>query len=294
MMVFFREDFTYDCVPFGRFMDIHSWYDGEHIPFNNAFDDVVFTQMIFTGTSNTSSTTTYAKARWVGPLMGVSPGGQVVTFRICDFYFVPDKIDYNFMMFDVIDIFRQAGMPVLPPAPLPEEGYVAPPANMDGVPAPLSAFVVSDTTAATQALALQALTDDWELQLPEGSGVWRDTMIWYGQAGFGVARGIEAYRGGLLAPMHAAMSDPHVDAKIVSCEGDICGIFGTVSFKQANTFLGQDPDASSSDLILELRFGFHYRAEGGKLVEGYAMFDLPGLFDQWSISLYDRAIEQQS
>ena len=38
-----------------------------------------------------------------------------------------------------------------------------------------------------------------------------------------------------------------------------------------------------------LRFSFHYRSDGERIAEGYAMFDLPALFAQWGIDLYARA-----
>lgn len=290
MLKYFRKEFIYDCVPYGRYENIHEWYSGEHTLYNKAFDDVVFTQLLFLGTNDTASTTTYAKARWVGPLMGVLPGNQVVTFRICDYYSIPGRISYNFMMFDVVDIFRQAGLSVLPPATLPEEGYVSPSWRMDGIPAPLSAFADPKQAEITRALALKSLTEDWQLQLSRGSDVWHDDMEWYGPAGFGVARGMESYRRGLLAPMHAAMGQPSIELKIVSCEGDICGVFGHIKFTQVGKLLGQNLDPTGQpEHGLEFRFSFHCRSQGGKLIQGWAMFDIPGLFRQWGIDLYDRA-----
>lgn len=287
---FWREDFVYDCVPYGRFVGLRAWFDGEHIPFNLEFSDVVFTQMLFLGDDALASTTTYAVAHWIGPVMGVAPTVPRVSFRICDFYRFDVgtmKISYNFMMWDVVDLLHQAGARVLPRAPLPDEGFVRPPATMDGVPAPISSFVNASDTTRARALVLRVLNDDWVEQLPGASAVWRDDMVWYGPAGFGVARGLSAYRTGALAPMHAAMADVRVDIEILTCEGNFCGVLGHLNFTQVGEMLGEP--APASPRASRLRFGFHYRADGDELAEGYAMFDLPGLFAQWGIDLYARA-----
>lgn len=296
MLPFWREDVVYDSMPYGVFDSLHGWFDGEHLEFNRQFTDVVFTQMLFLGDASHATTTTYAVASWIGAVKGVAPaapdgtdGAPRVSFRITDFYKVDAerKITYNFMMWDVVDLLRQAGRAVLPPAPLPDEGFVRPPAVMDGVPAPLSAHVRPADAARARGLALRALREDWEEQRPGGSAAWRDDATWYGPAGFGVARGLAAYRAGALAPAHAALRDVTAEVEIVTCEGTFCGVLGTLAFTQVGEWLGEPAPAGGR--AGRLRFGFHYRAEGDALVEGYAMFDLPGLFAQWGIDLYARA-----
>ena len=39
------------------------WYDKEHIPYNLAFDNCTFSQMIFASEDETATTTTYAKVK---------------------------------------------------------------------------------------------------------------------------------------------------------------------------------------------------------------------------------------
>merc|ERR1719324_1721985 len=103
-------------------------------------------------------------------------------------------------------------------------------------------------------------------------------MVWYGPGGFGVARGVEQYRAGLLGPMHAAMGAVAANVEIFTCEGPFCGIFGHLNFSQVGPMLGEP--APPTPRVSSLRFSFHYRSDGDRLAEGYAMFDLPGLFEQ--------------
>lgn len=74
MEPFWTPDPVYDSVlGIGNYSGLHEWFEGEHIAFNVAFDEVHFNQLIFIGEETTASTTTYAVGRWKGPLAGMRP-----------------------------------------------------------------------------------------------------------------------------------------------------------------------------------------------------------------------------
>merc|ERR1712109_141007 len=101
---FFTQDMIYDTnwAPdgvIGNTSGIEDWFYSEHIPWNLAFDNATFAQMIFASEEDTATTTTYAKALWKGDLSTI-PGsakvGEEVTVRIFDFYQMRgDFIYYN-------------------------------------------------------------------------------------------------------------------------------------------------------------------------------------------------------
>ena len=95
---------------------IFSWWDREHIPINEAFDNQTFNQMIFAAEEDYATTTTYAIAPWdQGPFFGVPAPNKLVRYRIFDFYIMRgDKIWYNWMILDSIHLLYQAGYDVLP------------------------------------------------------------------------------------------------------------------------------------------------------------------------------------
>ena len=71
MAQFFTEDMIYDTNYYdgadtfmGNGTGIRSWYDREHIPINEAFDNQTFHQMIFAAEEDFATTTTYAIAPW--------------------------------------------------------------------------------------------------------------------------------------------------------------------------------------------------------------------------------------
>ena len=85
--------------------------------------------MIFAAEETTATTTTYANTRWKGPFCTVEPSEDMMaaTMRIFDFYLMRgNKIFYNWMIIDTVDLMLKAGHRVLPKSPL-REGFVRPP-----------------------------------------------------------------------------------------------------------------------------------------------------------------------
>lgn len=151
MSQFFTQDMIYDTNYYdasntfmGNGTGIRSWYDREHIPINQAFDNQTFHQMIFAAEASAATTTTYAIAPWSkGPFFGIAAPNKMVRYRILDFYILKeDKIWYNWMLLDAVHLFYQAGYDVLPNniSPL-RQGWSLPPKAMDGLPAPVSMAV---------------------------------------------------------------------------------------------------------------------------------------------------------
>ena len=74
-------------------------------------------QIIFAAEETTATTTTYANTNWKGPFCSMDPSSIMMptTMRILDFYRMKgNKIQYNWMMIDTVDLMRQAGRQVLP------------------------------------------------------------------------------------------------------------------------------------------------------------------------------------
>ena len=141
MAEFFTSDMIYDTNwspddTMNNSTGIWEWWENEHIPYNMAFDNTTFNQMIFAAEETTATTTTYANTRWKGPFCTAEPSVKMMpaTMRIFDFYLMRgNKIFYNWMIIDTVDLMLQAGHRVLPQSNL-REGFVRPPNAMDGIP----------------------------------------------------------------------------------------------------------------------------------------------------------------
>jgi len=284
-------DLVYESVGFGTWQTPKGWAQGEEHKYGMTFPETLFTQILFFGDRRVATTTTYGTAFWKGNFLGVPAPRQWVNLRITDFYSMREqtpghvRICYNFMMIDWVDALRQVGRRMLPPAPL-QEGLVLPPAANDGVPAPLSVLVQAQARNASQARAVAeaALQRDWAGSSNMVTG-WNKNLTFYGPGGIGVARGIESYQEHVLRPFRASLVNRTASVELSTCEGNYCGLFGQLSGQGVRNWLGL-PTAGRS---VSFRFAMHYRVVAGKVQEGWAIFDFPGLFtevglDFWSLA----------
>jgi len=293
MKEFFTEDMIYDSnyspnSDLGNSTGIREWFDREHIPYNLAFDNCTFSQMIFASEDETATTTTYAKATWKGDLATI-PGsqhlGQEVMIRIYDFYVMEgDKIFYNWMLLDTVGLMLQTGYRVLPPAPL-RENWVQAPAAMDGIPAPISRLVNPLDSVMAKIIAEEALLHDF-VYGSSPSSRWEEGMTWYGSVGLGMATNKQEYWEHILMPFQAAFTERSVEIIVLTCEGAYCGATGWLLGKHTGHWLGEE----ATQTEIRIKFGFHYRVDvaRGTIPEGYALLDLPGAFIQMGIDLYGR------
>merc|ERR1712166_1737818 len=288
---FWTTNFVYDTVytpspgVLGNSTTLRQWYDHEHIPFNLAFTNVVFNQMIFAGDDGTATTNTYATALFSNNFATVPHTGTMIHIRICDFYRMDgDRISYNWMMLDMVGIMLQAGHRVLPEPPL-RELWIQPPKTMDGIPAPLSAVVQPRDSIDAKKLVAEVLQSEWLDQNSSGA-FWAKDMVWYGPVGFGVANGVEEYLSYFLKPLHAAFDRCEMQVDVLCCEGKFCGAHGYLHAVHTGGWLGQ----AATGKRVALRFGMHWHVDlvRRRVVEGYAMFNLPAVFKQMGVDLYGR------
>jgi len=300
MKEFWTEDMVYDSnwTPNGDFSNntgLREFFDNEHIPFNLAFDNCTFAKMIQLGEEMTASLLWYGKATWIGDL-GTVPGGQhygqEVTIWDLDFYKIDEageKIAYNWCLIDFVDLMRQVGYQVLP-KPALQEGFMLPPAAMDGLPAPISRLVHPEDSLRSKQIIEQLLQDDFVLHNPGPSGLWEEDMVWYGSAGFGVAHGVEEYEVHFLAPLREGLSQRKLALDVVHCEGAYCGAHGYLEAVHSGYWLGEQP----TNMQIRLRLALHWRVnlDTGLVPECWAMWDLPAAFNMLGINLFDRMTDE--
>ena len=251
MKDFWTEDMVYDSnwTPNGDFSNntgLREFFDNEHIPFNLAFDNTTFAQMIGVGEEYTSSILWYAKATWIGDL-GTVPGsqhiGQEVTIWDLDFYKIDEdsgtRIAYNWCLIDFVDLMRQIGYQVLP-KPALREGFMLPPAAMDGIPAPISRLVNPEHTLISKMIIQELLMNDFVYGFGP-SDRWTDNMVWYGGAGFGMATSKADYEEHILAPLRQGLSSRELVIDVLNCEGAYCGVHGYIKGFHTGRWLGEEP-----------------------------------------------------
>ena len=217
-----------------------SWWDREHIPINEAFDNQTFNQMIFAAEEDYATTTTYAIAPWdKGSFFGVPAPNKLVRYRIFDFYIMrEDKIWYNWMILDSIHLLYQAGYDVLPNNLTPlKQGESRVPNAMDGLPAPWSRSVNPQDSLIAKAIAQEVMEHDL-LRGSEASPYWRNDMVWYGSYGFGMAENYAEYSYFFVEALGKAFTNRELEVMLLVCEGNYCGAIGYLHGDFTGQFLG--------------------------------------------------------
>jgi len=295
MKDYWTEDMIYDSnwTPngdFGNSSGLEEWFYSEHIPFIHAFDNTTFATLIWIGGEDTASLMAYGKARWRGDL-GTVPGSENIDLEVTiwdlDFYQIDDTeeaISYNWCLIDFVDLMRQVGYQVLPKPSL-REGFMLPPAAMDGIPAPVSRLVRPQDTQMSLEVVSALLQEDF-VTGDGPSSLWADDMVWYGGAGFGMATSKEEYETHILAPLRAGLTMRELKLDMLHCEGVYCGAHGYIEAQHTGEWLGEQ----ATGLPLHLRLALHWRVD---LVEGvarecWAMFDLPAAFKMIGVDLFAR------
>lgn len=268
-------------------------HSGEEQRFRKAFGSTeLFTQMMFFGDNATATTTSYGTLFWGGDLFGMPPPNQWIELRVCDFYrIVKDPagvygglITYNFMMIDWADVVHRAGYAVLPLAPL-EDGKVLPPAANDGVPAPFSILAQNRDSETARHVAESILQEDW-LGSANSSRWWHPDLAFYGPRGVGFADGLPVFRDHVLGPFHAAFTNRSLKIEILTSEGNYVAAMGDIWGDHVAPWIGLLPAGRRR---LRVRFGMHWRIVDGKAKEGWAIFDIPGLYRQLGFDFFRTA-----
>lgn len=110
-------------------------------------------------------------------------------------------------------------------------------------------------------------------------------MVFYGPGGIGMAQSVKDLRKHVLNPFHSAFANRSLDIQMLDCEGGYCGALGHIRGRLVSAWLGLSPGGQ----WLSLRFTMHWRIVNGKAVEGWTLFDVPGLYEQLGLNLFSIA-----
>lgn len=225
------------------------------------------------------------------PLFGIPASGEPVWLRFGEFYRVGDDglIAEARVLLDLVDLARQVGRPVLPPA-TGMELLVPGPRGGGGV-------LLGDGDPAQGQASYELVMamigglgryDRSNLQSMGMSAFWHPQMMWYGPGGIGSSRAIAGFERHHQKPFLTALPDRkggHHRARFA--EGPFVASTGWPSVRA--THLGPYLGEPASGKPIGLRVMDWWRAEGGLLVENWVLLDLPDLFLQLGVDILARA-----
>jgi predicted ester cyclase len=245
--------------------------------------DDIFVAGVFDGSEWIAATGHYAgvfNQVW----LGIPPTRAEVHLRFGEVYRLEDgKITEAFILLDLIDLMRQAGVsPWRPGAGV--ETYSPAPATNDGVrlaPSP------AGDTMATLELVMSMLGS---LFVPNRKEMgmerfWSPEMAWYGPGMIGMTRGLDGFFRDHQEPWMRAFPDwqdgleaPHFADGAYACYA------GWPSIRATHTgpLFGLSPTGRKVDI----RVMDWWRRDGDRLAENWILIDFPHLFQQLGIDLF--------
>lgn len=196
------------------------------------------------------------------------------------------KIRLTYIIPDVLDVIRQAGFPLVPPA-LGKEGALTTPMTGDGV---LLTPHDGDDVEGARTLSL-AKTMCRALDSPECETFWNaGTMMWYGPSGIGALHTYQEFEELHCVPFSHAFpgygsiySGVHV-AEIG--EGNYAAWVGWPSIRNfhGGAYLGCPPSGN----VAEWRLMDFYRREGDEIIENWVPVDMLHLFLTMGVDLLEK------
>jgi predicted ester cyclase len=225
-------------------------------------------------------------------LFGVPPTGGAAFLRFGAFHEVRDgRIGQTYLLLDLMDLARQAGVWVWPPS-TGVDCLVPGPATGDGV-----RLGEGDPARGAETLALVdamlaglgRYAGDLDSLASMGQDrFWHPDMMWYGPAGIGTTRGLRGFQDFHQRPFLRALPDRKGgDHKARFAQDDYACSTGWPSLRATlagPNWLGLPPTGRR----IEMRVMDWWRREGGLLRENWVLIDLLDVQVQCGLDPFDR------
>jgi len=222
-------------------------------------------------------------------LLGIPASKGVVHLRFCEAHHVVDgKIVWSTVMFDLLDLMRQANLFPLGPSLGAEGQWQMPPLCYD---------VPSDATSQQQGVASMQRVLDMHGALLSFDGknldsmphaeYWTDTFMWYGPTGVGTTRGLSGFRAHHQIPFLKAFPNRAGAGHYIRVgEGNfaVTGGWPSVTATHTGEWLGIGPTGR----IVKMRVMDFYRLENGKIAENWVPIDIIDIALQMGVDVFAR------
>jgi predicted ester cyclase len=235
--------------------------------------------------------TGYFVGTFKADLFGIPHNNQPVSLRFGEFYRVEQgRIVEARILWDLVDLARQAGCPVLPPS-AGRDIVVPGPATNDGLvltPRDPAQGQASFDLVMAMIGGLGKYDKSGDLKSMGMTRFWHPDMMWYGPCGIGTTRGIGGFEQYHQRPFLIAIPDRKGgnhrarlgDGAYVATTG-----WPSIHATQTGPYLG----VPATGRAVTMRVMDWWRAGNGLLVENWVMLDLPHFFLQMDVDLLARA-----
>ncbi len=223
------------------------------------------------------------------PLCGIPPTHGAASLRFCEVHaYEGDRIAQSWVLLDLLDLMRQAGVWPIAPS-LGTEGFWMAPATQDGLRLeetdPAGGLASLDRVLAMHGALLSF--DGKNLDSMKHGAFWTEGFHWYGAAGIGTTRGMEDFRAHHQIPFLKAFPDRAGAGHYVRI-GDgpyvVTGGWPSVTGTHRGEWLGIGPTGRA----IEMRVMDFYRLEGSRIAENWVPIDILHIARQMGVDLLGR------
>lgn len=235
------------------------------------------------------SATGYFSGTFVQDWLDIPATGSKTMIRFGEFCRVSaGKIDETYLILDVLDVMRQAGIRLLPPS-RGAEGQVPGPAAEDGVLLTHQDELETEKSLALVEAMIAGMLRYDQVHLPSMgmAQFWHPIMLWYGPSGIGTSRSLTEFEDYHQRPFLRAFPDRRAgNHKAKLADGNYVATTGWPSIHaiHAGEYLG----VAATNKQITMRVMDWWKREDGLLVENWVLIDLVDLFMQFGIDLFDQ------
>ncbi len=222
-------------------------------------------------------------------LCGIPATKGVVTLRSCEVHSIVDgKIAHSYVLFDLLDLMRQANVWPLMPS-LGTEGMWQHPATHDGVRLNSSEPAQGDSAFNTVIAMHNALLsfDGKDLNSMQHQQYWTDHFLWYGPAGIGTTRSMSGFRAHHQIPFLVGFPDRQGSGHYVRIgDGDYVVTGGWPSV--TGTHLGEWLGMPATGKVIQMRVMDFYHLVDGRIAENWVPIDIIHMLKQMGFDVFAR------
>lgn len=272
----------FGCHPFGLVTGSEAVAARLWTPLKRAFSGLERRDHVFIGGDHHGDDWIAATGQYYGifsaPFLGILETGRWAWLRFGEFYRLEDgRVAECYMLLDLPDLMRQAGMPAFSPS-RGIETLVPGPATQDGVRLGRPDPGESRTSLALVDAMLAPLFEPTR----EAMGMerfWSAEMMWYGPSGIGATRGLDGFFRDHTDHWVAAMPDWSADLDTPHFADDHYVAFvgwPSIHATQTGDLLG----LPATGRPVQINLMDFWRRDGDRLAENWVLIDFPHLFAQ--------------
>lgn len=220
---------------------------------------------------------------------GIPATRGLAHLRFCEVHHVSgDRIAQSYVLVDLLDLMRQAGVWPIAPS-LGAEGMWPGPASGDGV-RPHTHDPVRGAAALETVLAMHRALGafDGRSVLSMGHGpYWAENFLWYGPAGVGATRGMDGFRAHHQVPFLTGFPDRRGASHYVRiADGDyvVTGGWPSVTATHTGEWLG----LPGTGRRIAMRVMDFYRVDGETIAENWVPIDVLDILMQMGLDVLAR------